>query len=261
MKLKWLFAMLVLANLGLWMWASWYRESPVEEIREARAPIAPEQMRLLSEPGVKLQPRKAPPPANAELTAKPSPPVCLRLGPLPDLSLSAKAEAKLNELHITYSRSSEGTKIVTGYLVYFPPLATREAAERKRQEFTRLGFKDHALIQEEGWNNAISLGLFSVEANAASRVRDLAAKRIEAKVRPLSQNRTIYWLDISVSVPADIAAKLRQTDWGTKDVQLQEFVCSPPVTPPRAMLYNAPTGVIALAPGYTYNAALSSRPA
>lgn len=245
MKLKWVFAALVLANLGLWMWASWYREPPVEEIRVARAPIAPEQMRLLTELGVKLQPRKAPPPANAELTAQAPPPVCLRIGPLPDMYLSAKAEAKLNELHITFARRPEETKIVTGYQVYFPPLATREAAERKRQEFTRLGFKDHALIQEEGWYNAISLGLFSVEANAASRVRDLAAKGIETKVRPLSQNRTIYWLDISVSLPADIVARLRQTDWGAKDIQLHESACppgaSPPPTSPRAMLDNAST--------------------
>jgi hypothetical protein len=245
MKLKWVFAMMVLANLGLWMWANWYREPPVEEIRAARAPIAPEQMRLLTEPGVKLQPRKAPPPTKAELTVKASLPVCLRIGPSPDMDLTAKAEAKLNELHIAFARRPEETKIVSGYLVYFPPLATREAAERKRLEFTRLGFKDHALIQEEGWNNAISLGLFSVEANAASRVRDLAAKGIEAKVRPLSQNRTYYWLDISVSVPADIVTRLRQTDWGTKDIQLLESACppaaNPPPIPPRAMLDNTPT--------------------
>lgn len=240
MKLKWVFAMLVLANLGLWMWANWYREPPVEEIRAARAPIAPEQMRLLTESGVKLQPRKTPP-AKAELTAKASPPVCLRIGPSPDMNLTAKAEAKLNELHIAFARRPEETKIVSGYQVYFPPLATREAAEHKRQEFTRLGFRDHALIQEEGWYNAISLGLFSVEANAASRVRDLAAKGIEAKVRPLSQNRTFYWLDISVSVPADIVAKLRQTDWGTKDIQLLESACPPVANPPREMLDNAPT--------------------
>jgi hypothetical protein len=231
MKLKWVFAALVLANLGLWMWASWYREPPTEENPAPRAPIASEQMRLLTEPGVKLQPRKTPP-ANAELTAQAlPPPVCLRIGPLPDMNLSAKAEAKLNELHIAFARRPEETKIVAGYQVYYPPLATREAAERKRQEFTRLGFKDHALIQEAGWYNGISLGLFSVEANAASHVRDLAAKGIEAKVRPLSQNRTIYWLDISGSPPADSMARLRQTDWGAKDIHLQEFACPPGANP------------------------------
>lgn len=245
MKLKWVFAALVLVNLGLWMWASWYREPPVHDIRTvARAPIAPEQMQLLTEPGVKLQPRQAPPPANAGLMAQALSPVCLRLGPLPNLDLSVKAEAKLNEQHIAFVRRPEETNVVTGYLVYFPPLATREAAERKRQEFTRRGFKDHALIQEEGWNNAISLGLFAVEANAASRVRDLAAKGIKAKMRPLSQDHTIYWLDISASVPADIVTKLRQTDWGNKDIQLQESVCppaaNPPPTPPRKMPDNAP---------------------
>ncbi|MHB8624321.1 MAG: hypothetical protein ACYC9J_07825 [Sulfuricaulis sp.] len=252
MILKWVFAALVLANLGLWMWASWYRQPPGEEIRLARAPIAPEQMRLLSEPGAKLQPRQAPPPANAELTATAVAPDCLHIGPLPDMDMSTKAEAKLNELHITFTRRVEETKTVSGYQVYLPPLASREAAERKRQELTRLGFKDHALMQDPGWDNAISLGLFAVEANAAARVHDLTAKGIEANVRPLTQNRTSYWLDISEALPVDIVTKLHQTDWGSKDIQLQQSACPPaanlPPVAPR-VLANAPTAAVVPAPG------------
>ena len=48
MNLKWIFAALVLANLGLWMWASWYKETPVEETRTARAPAVPAQKRLFN---------------------------------------------------------------------------------------------------------------------------------------------------------------------------------------------------------------------
>ena len=51
MKLKWLFAAFVLANLGLWMWASWYREQPMEERRATRPPLAQEKIRLLAEAG------------------------------------------------------------------------------------------------------------------------------------------------------------------------------------------------------------------
>ena len=170
MKLKWLLAAFVLANLGLWMWASWYQETPLEETRAARAPIAPEKMRLLTTPDVKLTPRKAPPPANAELVAN-AVPVCFHIGPFAETARVTQAEAKLNELHLGFARRAEETKMITGYRVYLPPLASKEAAERKRQELTRLGFKDHAVFQEEGWHNAISLGLFSVEANATARVR------------------------------------------------------------------------------------------
>ena len=243
MKLKWVFATLVLANIGLWMWASWYREPPVEDNRVARAPIALEKMRLLSEAGVKLTPRKVPPPANAELAAN-TPQVCFHIGPFPDADPTTKAEAKLNEWHLIYARRAEETKAITGYRVYLPPLKSKQAAERKRQQLTRLGFKDHALIQEEGWQNAISLGLFSVEANAESRVRELAAKGVVAKVQPLSQTRSVYWLDIGVSVPPDTALKVKQADWGAQDIQAQETTCpagaSPSSAPPQPPPANAP---------------------
>jgi hypothetical protein len=229
MKLKWLFAAFVLANIGLWMWASWYKETPLEETRAARAPIAPEKMRLLTEPNVKLTPRKTPPPANAELVAN-AVPVCFHLGPFTDTARVIQAEAKLNELHLGFARRTEETKIITGYRVYLPPLASKEAAERKRQELTRLGFKDHAVFQEEGWHNAISLGLFSVEANAMARVRELAAKGVEASMQPLTQDRTFYWLDLLEPTAHDNIVKLKQADWGAKEVQLQESTCPSPRT-------------------------------
>ncbi len=231
MKLKWLFAALVLANLGLWMWASWYKETPVEENRTARVPVAPEKIRLFAEPGVKLAPRKTPPPANAELTATAAR-VCLSIGPFMDSGLVAIAETKLDEIRLAHVRRSEQVKMIAGYRVYLPPLASKEAAERKRKELTRLGFKDHALMQEEGWLNAIALGLFSVEANAMSRVRELAEKGVDARIQPLEQTRAQRWLDIGVPVSPETAAGLKQTDWGTKEVQVQEFPCPAGVTPP-----------------------------
>ena len=231
MKLKWLLAAFMLANLGLWMWASWYKEAPVEENRPARAPITPEKMRLLAEPDVKLTPRKTPPPANAELTAN-AVPGCFHLGPFAETARVSQAEAKLNELHLGFVRRSEETKTITGYRVTLPPLASKEAAERKRQELTRLGFKDHAVFQEEGWHNAISLGLFSVEANATARVRELAAKGVEASMQPLTQNRTRTWLDLIAPVSPENVTQLKQTDWGAKDIQAQETTCPAGTNPP-----------------------------
>lgn len=239
MKLKWVFAALVLANIGLLMWASWYKEPPAVEHRAARAPIAPEKMRLLTESGAKQPPRKAPPSANVELTAITGP-VCLRIGPFLDEDLLAKAEAKLNELSLSFVHRSAETKTITIYRVYLPALASRQAAEQKRKELTRLGFKDHAVIQEEGWQNAISLGQFSVEANAESRVRELAAKGVEAKMQLLDQTRTFNWLDVATPVPPDIGARVKQIDWGAKDIRAQASACPTGASPPPASLDNAP---------------------
>lgn len=246
MKLKWLFAALVLLNLGLLMWGSWYKETSVPENRSARAPIAPEKMRLLNEPGVKLQPRKTA--ANAGLNANLAP-ACFHIGPFPDSALTAIAESKLNEWHLVFSRRAGEIKIVTGYQVYLPPLASKEAAERKRQELTRLGFKDHALVQDQAGQDVISVGLFSVEANAQNRVHELTDKGVEAKVQPLYQPRTVYWLDINNPTPLEIASQIKQTDWGAKDTHAQEAACGtapnsgsapPPISAPSDSVNNAP---------------------
>jgi hypothetical protein len=239
MNLKWAFGALVLANLGLWMWASWYHQPALDVNRSVRAPIAAEKMRLLSEPGVRLQPRKAPPPAHAELSAN-APQVCFHVGPFPDADLAARAETSLNGLQLLFARRAETSKTVSGYQVYLPPLSSKAAIERKLKQLTRLGFKDHAVIQEGELRDAISLGLFSVEANADVRVKKLAAKGIRAKVQALYQTRTLYWLDITTAVPADTAAKVKQIDWGAKDVQAQETACPAAARPPEARRDNAP---------------------
>ena len=221
MKLKWIFAALVLANLGLWMWATWYKETLVEENRSASAPVSPEKLRLLNEPGEKHTPRKVSPFAKAGLRTGAGT-VCFHIGPFSDADIVTRAENRLKELELTYSRRQEETRTITGYLVYLPPLSSLEEVERKRQELTRLGFKDNALIQEEGMQNAISLGVFTVEANAETRVRELAAKKVSARMQPFELSRKRFWLDVAVNIPSDTLAKLGQMDW---EVPVQEMAC------------------------------------
>jgi len=224
MKLKWVFATLILANLGLWMWANWYQQQPVLEYRTARAPLGAERMRLLTETGVKLKTRKNTKSANSELTTFTGP-VCLRIGPFTNADLVDKAHEKLTGWQIGFAtRATESNKI-TIYRVFLPPFATKEAAELKRQQLTRLGFRDHAVIQEEGWQNAISLGLFSVEANAESRVRELVAKGVEAKLQQQDQIRLQHWLDVARPIQPDIANQVKNTDWGSKEIEVLESPC------------------------------------
>jgi len=233
MKLKWVFAALILANLGLWMWANWYKPQPVLEYRTARAPLGAEKMRLLTESGVKLKTRKNTKSANSELTTFTGP-VCLRIGPFSNADLVDKAHEKLTGWQIGFTtRATESNKI-TIYRVFLPPFATSQAAEQKRQELSRLGFRDHAVIQEEGWQNAISLGLFSVEANAESRLRELVAKGVEAKLQQHDQIRLQHWLDIAKAIQPEIANQVKNADWGSRDIQVLETVCPKSVNSPPA---------------------------
>ncbi len=236
--MKWVFAILVLANLGFWLWATGIREPEEQPIVSARPALAAEKMRLLSEPGVTLAPRPKPQPpparpagqeaAQAQEARRDAAGACYRVGPFTDAESADKAGAALTRLNISFVREIEEQRRVASQRVYLPPFPTKEAAEAKRKELTRLGFRDHALIEEEGMQHAVSLGVFSVEANARRHMKALAAKGIEARIEPLYQIRTGYWLALRLDAPAsdhDPLAALREHRWEAPNVRLIEAAC------------------------------------
>lgn len=222
---KWLFALFILANVGLWLWMTGFRQDNTVTVEGPRPAIQPEKIRLLSEPGVQVQPRAPDAPVSPEL-ANVAAGGCYRLGPFAGDVEVEQAIAILKQIPLAYERQREEQTIVTGYRVYLPPLASRAAAEKKRHQLTRLGFKDHSVIQEGDLENAISLGLFTVEANAQKHLQALAAKKIEAQMQTLTETHTRQWLALGPAENlAGVQPSLRETDWGGVDIKLEETAC------------------------------------
>ena len=216
-----LFALLVLANVGLVLWATGFR-SGSDAPEGPRPALHPDKMRLVDESGAQLSARNAGPAAAGKTEAG----GCHRIGPFAESAQVDKASAVLKEIPLAYERRAEEQTVVTGYRVYLPPLATREAAEKKRRELSRLGFKDSSVMQEADMENALSLGLFTVEANAQKHVQALAAKKIETRMQTLSQARTLYWLYLgAVESPAGVLPRLRAADWGGAEAKTEETPC------------------------------------
>ncbi|BAU49922.1 hypothetical protein SVA_3380 [Sulfurifustis variabilis] len=186
------FGLLLVANLGLYMWGSWYKEPLVSyDFPRPRADVSPEKLKRLSEPGTALRARSQSRPAVA--ASAPAGP-CYRLGPFTSLQEARGAGTRIESWGLHVEQVTEFESRGRAYQVYLPPLASREAADAKRRQLTRLGFKDHALIQEEGMENAVSVGLFTVEANARQRQRQLRAKGLDASIQPVPSLRHVYWL-------------------------------------------------------------------
>ncbi len=219
---KTIFALLVLANVGLALWATGLR--PAGDAPEGLRPaLHPDKMRLVDESGAQLSARNAKP-AVADKTEAGG---CYRIGPFAEMAQVDKASAVLKEIPLVYERRAEEQTVVTGYRVYLPPLPMRDAAEKKRRELSRLGFKDSSVMQEEGMENAISLGLFTVEANAQKHLQALAAKKVEARMQTFSQARTLHWLYLgTVESLAGVLPRLRATDWGGAEIKVEEAPCS-----------------------------------
>lgn len=222
--MKRLFASLLILNIGIFMWGSWHKPPPAGSVGEARPPVNTHRMRLLSESSVTPSaPSPGDKPSGDAVAMGRAGKVCLTLGPFATLVSTGRASQRLKGLGIAHKRRVHITKTIASYRVFLPRLHSRQAAEEKRRQLTRLGFKDHYIIEEPGMENAISLGVFSVRQNAWVLVRRLADKGIGAKQETVYSTETIYWWDLTLKRAK--LAQLRGVQWKTPAVRLQDRSC------------------------------------
>lgn len=216
--MKWLFAVLVLANVAFFMWTRWHGEIQ-DAGREARPEINAKDMRLLSEPGAVRSPRKV---AVARAN-------CERLGPLNEAEGNG-ARAVLEQAAVSFHARQERAQAPAGILVYIAPAADARKAQVKLRELRRKGIKDFALIAEGPKRNAISLGLFTRPELAARYVADLATKGIVAQSEPQTREERQLWIEVETGLPAEVRQRL-EAELGAE--RLQTAPCSATDTAPR----------------------------
>ncbi len=170
--MRWLFALLLLANLALFGAMQLPQGKNGSEPMAAHAPLHADKIRVVSDDEARRRP--APPP--------PAPPqTCWEWGPMPDDDL-ARAQAALKALQLDDSNVTvQRSQAKSGsYWVYVPPLKTRQEANRKVEELKNRGIAESFVIQDNGkWHFAVSLGIFSSEDAASkylAQVRDQGVK-------------------------------------------------------------------------------------
>lgn len=236
--MKWLFALLLLANIAyfLWQFAGPPRAQERAPAHAPRAEIQPEKLKRLTEPGVALQPRarvapEVPPEAAPEITTAPiSEPharaQCYTVGPFASVDAQTLAGIRLQELGLSYEeRAQERTEPV--YRLFEGPFANVGAAERRQRQLTRRGISEHALTREGDNRYIIALGLFVQAENAQAAQRDLAARGARPKLAQGKRAATAYWLDTHALAPATAEA-LKNAWGGMPGVAVNEKTCPAP---------------------------------
>jgi hypothetical protein len=221
------FALLVLLNVGVWMWGTWYKGNG-EEPRRPRPPVNAAGMRLLSEPGVALTPRAPAQPQSEPLSrvqADAATPVCFSAGPFVTAEAAASLAAQLGAAHWSTTPRADEEQVESAYRVFLPPFASHKAAEAKRRELSRLGVEDHYLITEPDKKNAISLGVFSTREAAVKHAQGLSQRGVPVQVEALHHMQKRYWLDGQ----APSAEVLQRWPW-VAPVEATPRPC-PPATP------------------------------
>jgi hypothetical protein len=198
----------------MYMWGSWYKPVPRNAPADMRSPINAGKMRPLQPAGPATQSAGRP-----EQTG----PLCVSIGPFNTSAQAARAGAILRQFGIARPRQELLGSTVTSYRVYLPSLSSRGAADRKRAELTRLGIKDHYILEEPGRENAISLGLFTIEENASALLRRLAKKGVTARQETLYSTRDTFWVVAEIKAPQ--WQRLQQQRWPSPRAQVVSHPC------------------------------------
>ena len=212
------FLLLVAANLALFAWFQYY--SPAEGASDpepARRQLNPEKIRLLEGKELKSLASVRPPPAAAA-----APSACLEWGGFA-VAEAPKAEAALAPLGLGARLAQRRSEETAGWWVFIPPQTNRAAALKKTAELKALGIDDYFILQDEGkmrW--AVSLGIFSTEEAAKTRLEALRAKGVRsAQTGERDTHVAKIWFQLRNGDAAQQAA-LRETVQGFPGTDLRD---------------------------------------
>ena len=226
--LKWLLGALLLANIGLWMWASWYDHNPEPVETAPRSLVNADKMLAPGEPGARLVPRVPHRPVQTRsLTAVAR--NCYVVGSFKKLTPATEAGTRLKKKGLRYTLRSEPRTDIS-FQVYLGPYSSTRSATAAQRRLRKIGIKDNALIREGKLKNAVSVGVFRNAANIKETRKLLRKHRYHPHTRAITQVINRYWLEI----PAEQASleSIRALKWSVSNITVEQASCSNAVSHP-----------------------------
>ena len=169
--MKWVFFVLLAANLGLAAYAYVRERMPNPDAQLLAQQMNADQIRIVA-------PRPAP--APAPVAAAPVAGVCIEWGNFGAADLP-KAQAALDALAFGERIRRTEVSVPTSYWIYIPPLKSKADMDRKSNELKERGITEYSQILEPGrWRYAIALGVFRNEDGARKHLAMLRGKGVRS---------------------------------------------------------------------------------
>lgn len=195
--LKILFGLLLAINGGLVAFQQGWLDTLLPASREPSRmaqQLHPEQLTLVALPENK--PATTPVPASGSVAAvsEPSPVTtsCTEVGNF-DAAEAQRFESRLASLSLGDRLTRRPVPDNTRHIVYIPPLASKEAAEKKAAELRQFGIEDFFVIQDNSplqWG--ISLGVFKTDEAARNHLAALNKKGVRSAKVGVGGNRVAF---------------------------------------------------------------------
>lgn len=212
------FLLLVAANLALFAWSRYWSPPESASDREPlRRQVSPEKIRVLAEKDLADLPA-ARPRAIVDGGGK----ACLEWGGFA-LAEAPRAEQALAALALGERLTQDRREETAGWWVYIPPQGSRAGAQKKTAELKGLGIDEFFVVQEEGRQQwSVSLGVFSTEESARSRLEALRAKGVRTAQTGERETRvTKVWFQVR-NPDAVLNARLRDLAQGFPGTELRD---------------------------------------
>ena len=150
--------------------------------------------------------------STAGMTADAGPAQCIEIGNF-DVAEARRFDQQVAALGPGMRLTRRSVQEIERYIVYIPPLADKDGAERKAGELRRLGIADFYIFNDDSaLRHGISLGVFKTAEAARVQLASLTQKGVRSariSPRPAAISKTAYQLR-DLDAPAQAAlAKIR----------------------------------------------------
>ncbi|MCL2872053.1 MAG: hypothetical protein FWF41_03565 [Betaproteobacteria bacterium] len=228
--MRFLLIILLLANIALFVYA---RSNNTPPASQQLQPVAADKVVLvksLAEGEALPTASSSPTPSSSPAPTQAPTASCFEWGPVAESQLD-NARAALNRIpNLGAFQENRHQSPAKSWLVSIDGIATHAAAVNRVNELRRLGFSDISVMEpgpETGATFALSLGVFSSEQGALSRLASLNEKKIVGvKATPRGVVTTVSFVVTSTSPETE--QRLRDLPSRFIDSALHSAACPPP---------------------------------
>jgi hypothetical protein len=219
--MKWLFFVLLAANLVMAIVIYLRDQLPNPEAQLLRQQMSADQIRIMA-------PRPVPAPAPAPVVAAAIPGVCIEWGSFGAAELP-KAQAAIDALAFGERLRRNEVSVTTSYWVYISPLRSKADMDRKVGQLKERGVTEYSPILETGrWRYAIALGVFRSEEGAKRHLALLWGKGIRSAQIGEREQRITQTVFLMRDPTEEQSAQLGSLKNGFPGSDVRTVDCPPP---------------------------------
>ena len=151
---------------------------------------------------------------------------CMEWGEFSGIDL-ARSEKELARFKLGDRLAQRTVEYSSGYWVYMPPLASKEAVNKKIAAIKALGLEDYYVVKDSRqWYNAISFGVFKTEEAAKKYLAVIRKKGIRTAKVGERKHKLKFIVYVIKSVDTELNARLTALQKDFAGSELKSVPCS-----------------------------------